>query len=144
MARARKASAEPSGNMPVEVDPNFVRVFADQALVMNLGRDIDFAFLTIGAKLERVQRSRGGEDPDRMRMRPQLNEVVRVRMAPVGAAGMSVDVLTGLISAGLVDKKGLIATLDAIEEPDLEVDPDDDEQPEEVLSLTQEGADDEE
>ncbi len=117
MARGRKV-ANGSALMPIELDPSFVRVFADQTLVMHLGRDIDISMLAIGPRLERIQRGRTDVENDVMHMRPQLNEMARVRLNPNSAAVMAMEILQGLIKSGVADKAGVIEALEQIEEPE--------------------------
>ncbi len=117
MARRQKAGTGVSANLPIELDPNFLRTFADQTLVMHLGRDIDISFLAVGGRLERIQRGRTDTDNDVMNLRPQLNEVARVRINPNGAAIMAMEILQGLIRSGVADKRAMIAAMEEIEEP---------------------------
>lgn len=104
--------------MPIEVDPSFARVFADQSAVMHLGRDFDVAFLTVGARLERVQRDSADPTAEIISMRPQLNEVARVRLNPNTAAVMAMEILRKLIEGGLADKAGVIDAIQALNEPE--------------------------
>ncbi len=89
----------PGGSMPVVTDPNFLRTFADQTLVMDLGRDTDIAFMAVGAMLRSVE---GLGDDEResadVSARPQLNEVVRVRLSPSTAATLSMQIMQQMIA----------------------------------------------
>ena len=80
--------------LPVERDPNFLHAFADQTMVMHLGRDADLAFLANAPGLKSVA---GLNDENRemaaVEVTPRLNEMLRVRVAPLTAVTLAMQIL---------------------------------------------------
>lgn len=124
----KHAKAKRQGpGLPVYRDPAFVRLVADHAFVMSLGRDVDFAFLAVGPSLQRVAQRRveDGQIAD-MQVEPAFNEVARVRISPIGAVTMAMNVLQQLIASGDASKSAIMHAIEEMEEPSEDEDDDED------------------
>lgn len=107
--------APPSGiaqQMPVVTDSNFVRAFADRTLVMPLGRDVDLAFMAFASRIDSIE---GLNDDTRaeaqVNLVPQLNETVRVRLAPRVAVELALDIMQHFVRLGSLNLDVVIETL---------------------------------
>lgn len=103
---------DPDESMPVVVDPNFVRTFADYAFVMYLGRDVDLSFLAVGSSMKSVL-GVGDDSRDTLGidLEPQLNEVARVRLAPSIAVTLSMQILEEYARKNRLNTSALIDTI---------------------------------
>lgn len=104
--------------MPVHVDPNFFRVYADQAVVMALGHDVDLAFVAVNPTIDVVHGHSDGSNE--FKMTPSFAEVARVRMPPGAAAVTAVTIIERLIEHGAINKAELLKVIEAAEEPEVD------------------------
>ena len=89
--------------MPIVRDATFTRVVADSALIMNLGRDYDLAFLQHSSEPRSIAfLNNEGKMGVRSTSTGVVNEVVRVRMSPESASQMAMQILDALIKANQV------------------------------------------
>jgi hypothetical protein len=94
-----------------------VRLLADDAVVVDLGRDIEIACITVGSPLTR-QVTIPSEDSDIVRSQietsDELSEVGRVRMPPFVALNAAMNILDNLIGSDQVDIEALKQAIDGI------------------------------
>jgi hypothetical protein len=115
-ALAKKPALKNKAKRELQIvrDVTFARAVADKVMVINLGRDIEFAFLQHGQNLALSEvEDRDGVTFERIAMEPVLTEVVRVRISPEGALQTAMQILDRLISSQQIVSE---AVLEAIQE----------------------------
>ncbi|HEX8127222.1 MAG TPA: hypothetical protein VF548_16725 [Allosphingosinicella sp.] len=116
--RTTQKSSTPTDKALRIVRPaTFVRLLADDAVVVDLGRDIEIACITVGSPLTR-QVTIPSEDSDIVRSQietsDELSEVGRVRMPPFVALNAAMNILDNLIGSDQVDIEALKQAIDGI------------------------------
>jgi hypothetical protein len=120
--RHQRRAAGPSGNLlPIFVDPSFTRTFADQAIVLALGHDVDLAFVASGPRLDHMSRQ-GDRRGSLTKMTPSYFEVARVRMPPAGATMTAMAILRSLTENGFINKAEMLKAIAEFDEPAVEAD----------------------
>ncbi len=85
---------------------------------MPLGRDIDIAFVAVGSTLDRVIQTKTGDDIEtEMKMTPVLTEFTRVRVSPLSAVSMAMNILEQMIGNGAANKAAIQAAIETFQEP---------------------------
>lgn len=91
-------------------DANFVRMVADQVVVMDFGRDIEFALLSINNPvigISQVQGESGEVIGEKIESRREWLEAGRVRMPPVVALNAAMNVISRMIADDQLDVDAL-------------------------------------
>lgn len=99
---------------PVESCSTFARSVADVGLAINLGRDVEIAFLQASPRIAAILSPDGADDQQGFDVQGSLIEVARIRMAPAAAMIMATMTMEVLIKAGRVKTDELLKSLSAI------------------------------
>jgi len=95
--------------------PNYVHMAADSALLIDLGRDVEIAFLRVSPRPVGQRRAaRESEEAVQVRFASEANEVGRVRMSPFGAIQIAMTTISKLVAAGHVDVSLLRSSIEEI------------------------------
>jgi hypothetical protein len=82
--------------MPIMQDSTFVRIVADRALPIDLGLDIELAFLQFSQSLKSITQK---EDHEAWEMVANITEVVRVRLTRSSALDLAMQIIKdGILS----------------------------------------------
>lgn len=81
-------------------DPTFHRAVADKVIVIDLGRDVEFAFLQAGPLVEKM--IDWDETSEQAQLKPSMTEVARIRVPGPVSLAVAVNILETLFSAGRV------------------------------------------
>lgn len=96
-------------------DSSFFRAVADKAIVFDLGRDIELAFLQLGPMVLRHRRQidedSGQEGFD---LENTVSEVCRIRTSPQCASTLAMLILNELAQANKLSKEKLLSAIDDI------------------------------
>jgi hypothetical protein len=81
-------------------DPTFHRAVADKVIVIDLGRDVEFAFLQSGPVIKKM--IDWDEESERAELAGGLTEVARIRMGGPTALTVAVNIIETLFRSGKV------------------------------------------
>lgn len=113
MAQKPKSEVKAERRYDVVRDVTFSRGVADSVVVIDLDRDMEFAFLQAGQIVE-FQEHLVGEDGARRfrnKLTATMTEVARIRMAPDTALQMSMQILQRLIRSDSIDTDQLLQSM---------------------------------
>lgn len=110
MARkpARKKSSKAPDVSQVTRDSTFSRVVADRAVILDLGRDVELAFLQMGPSIVEIL---DHGDSEEVNLDPKLTEVTRMRMPWYGAVDTAMHILRTGISKGSVNVEAVVEAI---------------------------------
>ena len=102
--------------VPIARDGTLLRLAVDTAIPIYLGRDLEVALLSYTARLEaEISRvASGGTESKAMRITGEILEVARVRMPPVGARELAMNLLRQLVENDLLAGDDLRHEIDAM------------------------------
>jgi hypothetical protein len=106
LAQTKKQSR---AQIAVARDPTFHRAVADKVLAIDLGRDVELAFLQAGPVVKRM--IDWDENSERAQIEPSLTEVARIRVPGPVALGAAVTILEALFSAGKIRIPAFMETM---------------------------------
>jgi hypothetical protein len=86
-------------------DATFVRAIADRAIVLNLGRDVELAYLQIGPTITSME---DHGDREQLNMNPSVTESVRLRMHWSTAIDSAMLILNEASEAGKLNNAELL------------------------------------
>jgi hypothetical protein len=113
LAQKPKSEVKAERRYDVVRDVTFSRGVADSVVVIDLDRDMEFAFLQAGQIVE-FQEHLVGEDGARRfrnKLTATMTEVARIRMAPDTALQMSMQILQCLIRSDSIDTDQLLQSM---------------------------------
>lgn len=102
--------------MEVTRDRTFSRHAADVGLVIDLGRDVEFAFLQFGPCVSAriAQTDEDGDPSEAYQFAPGTTEVTRVRMAGASAIQLALLTIDKLLESGKLNGPKLQEAIDAM------------------------------
>jgi len=108
-------SDESTRRLKVVRDPTFHRSVADTGLVLDLGRDLEIAFIQFGAEVQH-HISVGDEDDEQegFEMAPGMTEVSRVRISRPSALTMAMMIIEALVEDGRLKEEGFLKSVKAM------------------------------
>ena len=113
MAQKPKSEVKTERRYDVVRDVTFSRGVADSVVVLNLNRDMEFAFLQAGQIINSQEHLVGADGilGLRHKMTGTMTEVARIRMAPETALQMSMRSLEHLIFSDIIDTDMLLESI---------------------------------
>lgn len=105
-----KKPSRPHAN--VVRDSTFCRAVADKVVAIDLGKDVELAFLQGGPTVKRLIDF--DEDTEQVQLEGGLSEVARIRVSGPVALSIAVNIIETLMSAGKVRTPALMETLSKI------------------------------
>lgn len=107
---------EEIATLPIVRDPTFVRITADQTLVIDRGSEVEIAMLVQGP--DPISFGNGGKRDGKMHYRVQMSasysEVARIRMDHEPAVGMAMNIVRQNLEAGRIDVAAFRAAMIAL------------------------------
>lgn len=94
-------------------DSTFSRAVADRAVILDLGRDVELAFLQTGPAIVEIL---DHGDSEEVSLDPKLTEVTRMRMPWYGAVDTAMHILRTGISKGSVNVDAVVEALQRMDE----------------------------
>jgi hypothetical protein len=113
LAQKPKSEVKAERRYDVVRDVTFSRGVADSVVVIDLDRDMEFAFLQAGQIVEFQEHLIGEDGARRFRnkLTATMTEVARIRMAPDTALQMSMQILQCLIRSDSIDTDQLLQSM---------------------------------
>ena len=100
---------------PVVRDVALFRGVTDKPVIIDLGRDLEIAFLQFGPRvISHFNTEVGDKEIERVGLASEVTETARIRMAPSVLAELAIKSITVLIRRDEVDVDGLKSAIDAI------------------------------
>jgi hypothetical protein len=94
-------------------DSTFARGIADRGLVLDLGRDMEIAFLQTGPNLSSIT---DHGDTEGVALNPVFTETVRMRMPWPSAVDLAINIIREGILRGSVNTGGILDAIKSFEE----------------------------
>jgi len=107
---ATKKSTRPQAI--VVCDPTFRRAVADKVVALDLGKDVELAFLQAAPTIKRLIDV--DDESEQVHVEGGLSEVARIRVAGPVALAIAVNIIETLVGAGKVKLPAFKQTLDRI------------------------------
>ena len=110
-----KSPQEKEKRLVIDREPSFMRFVADEVLVVDLGRDIEFSFLQMGRRIDsRVRVTEEGNESEGFRVAASLTEVSRGRMSPQAASLFAMHIIKVIADRGDIDADALRENIEII------------------------------